>query len=89
MSLVGCGKSMVIGGVERKPVGIASKYVPENLFGTTYSDSVKYEVCVGNVIWGIILCETIVVPIIVFGFSMFNPVSSIGSPAGQGETVKH
>ncbi|MFA5166819.1 MAG: hypothetical protein WC449_06040 [Candidatus Paceibacterota bacterium] len=87
VSLVGCGQSKFIGGIEYKPIGVASKIVPKNL--TTYSDSVRYEVCVGNVIWGVILCETVIAPIYFFGFSMFNPVGPMNSPAEQGETVKH
>ncbi len=74
---VGCGQSKVINGIERKPVGLATKYVPRNLFKSTYSDSIQYEPCWGNIIWGIVLCETVIAPIYFFGFSMFNPVSPL------------
>ena len=72
-----CGKSKVINGIEYKPVGIASKYVPHNLVKTTYSDEIQYDICWGNVVWGIVLCETVIAPIYFFGFSMFNPISEI------------
>lgn len=37
-------------------------------------DEVQYEVCVGNVIWGIILCETIIMPVYFSGWSLYEPV---------------
>jgi hypothetical protein len=87
VSLVSCGQSKTIGGIEYKPIGVASKIVPKNL--TTYSDSIRYEVCVGNVMWGVVLCETVIAPIYFFGFSMFNPVGLVNSPVGQGGTIKY
>lgn len=39
------------------------------------SDDVEYRVCVGNVVWGIILCETIIAPVYFFGFDLKEPVS--------------
>ena len=73
---VGCGKSMVIDGVERKPVGLINKNVG-NLTTSNYSLDVQYDVCWGNVIWGVLLIETIIAPIYFFGFSMFNPVGKM------------
>ena len=73
MLFIGCGRSVVIDNVVRKPVGLVSKLMPSNLYSSTYSDSVQYEVCWGNVFWGIALVETIIAPIYFFGFSMFNP----------------
>lgn len=37
--------------------------------------NVKYELSVGNVVWGIILVETIVAPVYFFGFSLYEPVA--------------
>ena len=71
--LVGCGQSKVINGVERKSIGMISKIAPVNM-NNGYSDDVQYEVCWGNVIWGVLLFKTIIAPIYFFGFSMFNPV---------------
>ena len=34
----------------------------------------KYKLIIGNVIWGIILVETIIAPIYFFGFSLYQPV---------------
>lgn len=85
MSLVGCGKSMVIDGVERKTVGL----IETSTRSGDYSEDVRYEPCWGNIILGVVLIETVIAPIYFFGFSMLNPVSSVNSPAAQGETVKH
>lgn len=66
-----CGKSLVVDKVEYKPVGLISMNTKNN----TYSDSINYEPCWGNIILGAILVETIIAPIYFYGFSMFNPVS--------------
>jgi hypothetical protein len=42
---------------------------------TTRLDCVDYEPSIGNVIWGIILIETIVVPLYINLFSIYEPVS--------------
>lgn len=69
---VGCGQNATINGVERKPVGLISM----NSDLGTFSKKVHYEPCWGNIIWGVVLCETIIAPIYFFGFSMFNPISA-------------
>lgn len=38
------------------------------------SSDVEYGVIVGNVIWGIVLIETIVAPVIIFGWYLYEPV---------------
>lgn len=48
-------------------------------YGWANAESVKdsrivYEVCVGNVIWSIIGFETIIVPIWLTGYSIYEPV---------------
>lgn len=68
---------MTINNVERKPVGLISMNVSSNLITSNYSKDIQYEICWGNVIWGIILSETIIVPIYFFGFSMFNPIGEL------------
>jgi len=37
------------------------------------NDSIEYEINVGNVVWSIILSETIVVPIILTGDQLYEP----------------
>lgn len=38
-------------------------------------DSIQYKVCAGNVIWSVILSETIFVPILLTGDQLWEPVS--------------
>jgi len=45
--------------------------------------NVEYKVVAGNVVWGIILVETIVAPIILFGWYMYEPVGP-KMPIGSG-----
>ena len=64
---------------------------PKNIDGITYdtygvfnesekkNPSVEYHLCIGNVIWGILLIETIVMPIYFFGFSLYEPIGRKGS----------
>lgn len=41
-------------------------------------DSVQYQVCVGNVVWSCIGFETVVVPVLLTGWSLYEPVSYQG-----------
>jgi hypothetical protein len=38
-------------------------------------DCVNYELSMGNVIWSVILSETLVMPVYFVGFSLYEPVS--------------
>ena len=38
-------------------------------------DGVKYEVCAGNIVWSCILCETVIGPVLLTGFGLYEPVS--------------
>jgi hypothetical protein len=66
-SIIGCGESRVLGGVEYETYGLFNKEEHR-------SSKVKYRLIMGNIIWGVILCGTIVMPIYFFGFSMYEPV---------------
>lgn len=64
--LFGCGTDKVINGVE---------YETKGLFTLDEKDpNIQYKVIVGNVIWGILLIESVVFPIYFFGFSMYEAV---------------
>ncbi len=66
VSLTACGQTKVIKDKEIPTYGLFNmnkKY-----------EGVEYEVIVGNVVWGVLLVETIVAPIYFFGFSMYQPV---------------
>lgn len=40
-------------------------------------EGVVYDLSVGNVVWSVILCETIIVPIWLTGWELYEPVKSI------------
>lgn len=67
---IACGDSKVIDGVEYETYGLINRDEIRN-------PNIKYKVIIGNVVWGIILCETIVVPVYFFGFSLHEPVEKI------------
>lgn len=68
--LAGCGRPQYLGsGSEQK------LYPTYGLFNDSSSRSknVCYEISVGNVIWSIILAETVIFPIYFVGWSIYNP----------------
>lgn len=69
--LAGCGRPQYLGS------GAEQKYYPTyGLFNdvSSRSKNVCYETSVGNVIWSILLFETVVFPVYFIGWSLFNPV---------------
>ncbi len=71
-SLTGCGDNKIIKGKNIPTYGLFS-------LGDKY-EGVEYKVIIGNVVWGILLIETIIAPIYFFGFSLYEPV---GIDTGQ------
>ena len=68
--------SLVLGGCGQ-PLTMSTKTYPTyGLFNesTDKSKDVCYKISVGNVVWSIILVETIIAPIYFVGFSLYNPV---------------
>ena len=68
-SLCGCAASKEINDKVYKPVGIFNQ--------DEKSTNVHYSVSVGNVVWSILLCETVVVPIVLVGWYIENPDCSM------------
>lgn len=62
-------KTIEIGGkpVVVEPYGWANENAVKN-------DSIVYQVSAGNVIWSILAVETIIVPIYLTGYSLYEPV---------------
>jgi hypothetical protein len=67
MLLVGCGQERTINGKLYPTYGVFNS-------DDNKDPEIRYQVIVGNLIWSVLLCETIVVPIYFFGFSLFEPV---------------
>lgn len=66
-TLSGCGDSKVIKNKEIPTYGFINKT-------NDCYEGVEYRVIFGNVVWGILLIETIIAPIYFFGFSLYEPV---------------
>lgn len=67
MSIIGCGNDMAYDGKVYGTYGLINKSEMRN-------HDVEYRLIIGNVVWGILLIETIVFPIYFFGFSIYEPV---------------
>lgn len=67
-TIIGCGDNKVLNGVEYETYGFINK-------DTVKSDKVNYRVITGNVVWSIILSESVAFPIYFIGFSLYEPVS--------------
>lgn len=51
---------------------------PNHMVGQTRKvDGVKYEVCFGNVAWSVVGLETIIVPLWLTGWELYEPVSFV------------
>ncbi len=74
-SLLGCGDQKVIGGIKYDTYGLMNADAKKN-------ETIEYEVIWGNVVWGCVLCETLVAPVYFFGFSLFEPVGPKGAVKG-------
>jgi len=66
---VGCHSSQVIDGTRYDPIGVYHKLAePE-----AEAPNVRYDVSWGNVVWSVIFCETLVVPIVLVGWYLWEP----------------
>lgn len=72
-SFVGCGDQKTINGITYDTYGVFNK-------GEKMNPDIRYQIIVGNVIWSIILVETIVFPVYFIGFSLWEPVASKDEP---------
>ena len=78
--LAGCGKPQYLGNSAEQ------KYYPT--YGLFNESSAKsrhacYSISVGNVIWSIILAETIIFPVYFVGWSIYNPTRLKNGPDDQ------
>ena len=65
--LSACGNDKTIDGKHYPVYGVANMEAQKD-------PNVVYEVSASSVIWGIILCETIVVPVYIIGWDLYQPV---------------
>ncbi len=78
--LTGCGSTKTINGVTYDTYGLMS---PEK-----HNPKIEYRVIWGNVVWAVLLSETIVAPIYFAGFSLFEPVQPVPAIPGQVQEKK-
>lgn len=67
MFLASCGNNKTIGAETYQTYGLFNKEDCRN-------PDIEYRLIIGNVIWAVILCETIIAPIYFFGFSLYEPI---------------
>ena len=72
--LAGCGNPLVVNGKNRGTIGLVNMIVADSSIMEPKYPDVQYRIIWGNVVWGVILSETVVFPVYFFGFSMFEPV---------------
>lgn len=74
-----CVIIFLFGCAEKKNININGKNVLIEPYGwmdkdSKKNDSVVYKMSTGNIVWSVILCETIVAPIILTGTALYEPV---------------
>jgi len=65
-----CGNTKIIDGIEYDTYGLLSK-------GESCNPDIKYKVIIGNIVWSVILFETLIAPVYFLGFSMYEPTGKI------------
>jgi hypothetical protein len=73
--MAGCHSSMVIDGTRYEPIGVADVLADPQ----AEAPNVRYDVVGGNVFWSVILCPTIIVPIVLVGWYLWEPVGPAGN----------
>ncbi len=68
--LTACGNDKTIDGKHYDTFGIANE-------GSHRDPAIRYEISAGSVIWAIILCETIVFPVYIIGWDLWQPVGAL------------
>lgn len=67
LALSSCAEKKMIDGVMYKPFGLANEE-------THRVDTIQYEISAGSVIVAIILSETIIAPVYIIGWDLWEPV---------------
>ena len=66
-SIVSCGDKKEIGGHTYDTYGFINKSEKRN-------PDVEYRLIIGNIVWSVLLVETVIAPIYFWGFSIYEPV---------------
>ena len=65
--IVGCGDKMIIDGRTYDTYGVFTMEDGKN-------PDIQYRLIIGNVVWSILLFQTIVMPVYFIGWSLYEPV---------------
>lgn len=66
VAFAGCARDLVCDGKTYTSYGPFNK-------DQIYSEDVKYKTSFGNIVWGVLLVETVVAPVYFWGFSSSTP----------------
>lgn len=80
LALSGCADTKTICGATYDSYGLFNADDKKN-------PDIQYKLVVGNLIWGVILFETIIAPVYFFGFSIMEPVGQKAPVKGAIATV--
>lgn len=70
LMLSGCADPKVIDGIKYDTYGILNADEKKN-------PNIEYRMVWGNLVWSLILCETIIAPFYFIGFSMYEPIGKL------------
>jgi len=74
--LAGCGRPLYVDGKTYPTYGFFNE-------SSSKSKNVCYELSVGNIIWSILLVESVVFPVYFVGWSIYNPIRLKNGPNDQ------
>jgi len=74
ISITGCANRKTIKSSENG-VSVTRTYIPYGLFDPEdQNPNIQYRVSIGNVVWSILLFETVIAPVVLFGWYLYEPV---------------
>lgn len=79
LSLAACGNTKQIDGVTYDVYGFFNAAEKRN-------PAIDYEVSAGSVFWAIVFSESIIIPLYIVGYDLFQPVGKL--PTIKGEVVR-
>lgn len=77
LTVTGCGDRKTIDGHTYDTYGLINKDDKRN-------ENIQYELIIGNIVWSVILVESIIAPIYFLGFSIYEPVGKKNTELPKG-----
>jgi hypothetical protein len=68
-TFIACGTNKTINGKKYETYGLINQEEVKD-------PAIKYNLIVGNIVWSVILCETVIVPLYFFGWSLWEPIKA-------------